>query len=545
MRRKRFAFEEKKRLEKVEMEEPCLNPPSISCSILDAMNFISRSLPNSVRRCHHQHRRALYDGASSIRCVRDRGLDHAVERERSLKQVWSIKNLIKSEPSKSLPLNLITQSKDSLEIPTRPIEFLRKYPAIFQEFFPGSVNIHPHIKLTHEALTLDSEEQLLHDSVSYRENIADRLLKLLMIGKTNKIPLSVLDRLKWDLGLPQDYAKMIVPEFPDYFRVSNGGDAAMLELVCWSHELAVSEMEKKSLKGESEGFCLKYSNGFEMDKKHKKWIDEWQKLPYLSPYNNSMHLSSKSDESDKWVVGILHEVLSLCIGKKAEKENVLVLGEYLGLRSRFKRAFLQHPGIFYVSSKIGTHTVVLKEAYKRGALLGRCSMMEMRFKYIRLMNKVTEDEKSKGVHEKTSHDKKEKKSEKFDSEDCEDGNGEEDEDGDFSSDYDDEEERNEDKKEKSGGKLSCNTKFKENPSRSMPRRLAQRNSTRDMERSSPRPYRRSGRHRDIREGKEPNNGGGLDFNTKFEGKKPSRAMPMRLNRRKFKQNKDRSSTEIF
>nr|GMD77980.1 protein ROOT PRIMORDIUM DEFECTIVE 1 [Ipomoea batatas] len=448
------------------------------------MNFISRSLPNSVRRCHHQQRRTLYDGASSIRCVRDRGLDHAVERERSLKQVWNIKNLIKSEPSKSLPLNLITQSKDSLEIPTRPIEFLRKYPAIFQEFFPGSVNIHPHIKLAHEALTLDSEEQLLHDSVSYRENIADRLLKLLMIGKTNKIPLSVLDRLKWDLGLPQDYAKMIVPEFPDYFRVSNGGDAAMLELVCWSHELAVSEMEKKSLKGESEGFCLKYSNGFEMDKKHKKWIDEWQKLPYLSPYNNSMHLSSKSDESDKWVVGILHEVLSLCIGKKAEKENVLVLGEYLGLRSRFKRAFLQHPGIFYVSSKIGTHTVVLKEAYKRGALLGRCSMMEMRFKYIRLMNK-------------------------------------------------------------SGGKLSCNTKFKENPSRSMPRRLAQRNSTRDTERSSPRPYRRSGRHRDIREGKEPNNGGGLDFNTKFEGKKPSRAMPMRLNRRKFKQNKDRSSTEIF
>ncbi|XP_019182114.1 PREDICTED: protein ROOT PRIMORDIUM DEFECTIVE 1 [Ipomoea nil] len=493
------------------------------------MHFISRSLPNSVRRCHHQQRRrTLYDGASSIRCVRDRGLDHAVERERSLKQVWNIKNLIKSEPSISLPLNLITQSKDSLQIPTRPIEFLRKYPAIFQEFFPGSVNIHPHIKLTPEALTLDSEEQLLHDSVSYRENVADRLLKLLMIGKTNKIPLSVLDRLKWDLGLPQDYAKMIVPEFPDYFRVSNGGDAAMLELVCWSHDLAVSEMEKK---GESEGFCLSYSNGFEMDKKHKKWVDEWQKLPYLSPYNNPIHLSSKSDESDKWVVGILHEVLSLCIGKKAEKENVLVLGEYLGLRSRFKRAFLQHPGIFYVSSKIGTHTLVLKEAYKRGALLGRCSMMEMRFKYIRLMNKVTEDEKS-------SHDKKEKKPEKFD---CEDENGEEDEDedGDFNSDYDDEEEeRSEDKKEKNGGKSSFNTKFKENPSR----RLAQRNSTRNTKGSSPISSRRNGRHRDIREGKEANNGGRTNFNTKFEGKKPLRAMPMKLNGR---QNRERSSTEIL
>ncbi|KAG6404465.1 hypothetical protein SASPL_136713 [Salvia splendens] len=66
---------------------------------------------------------------------------------------------------------------------------------------------------------------------------------------------------------------------------------------------------------------------------------------------NAMHLRTKTDESDKWVVAVLHEVLNLCVGKKAEKESMLYLGEYMGMRPSFKRAFLEHPGIFYVSMR--------------------------------------------------------------------------------------------------------------------------------------------------------------------------------------------------
>ncbi|KAB1219815.1 hypothetical protein CJ030_MR3G009457 [Morella rubra] len=47
-------------------------------------------------------------------------------------------------------------------------------------------------------------------------------------------------------------------------------------------------------------FPMQSSRGFEMDKKLKKWVDEWQKLPYISPYENASHLPPKSDESDKW-----------------------------------------------------------------------------------------------------------------------------------------------------------------------------------------------------------------------------------------------------
>lgn len=355
-------------------------------------------LHNNRRLHHHQQRRRLYDAVASLKCVRDRGLDHAVEREKYLKPLLNVKNLIKSEPSKSLPLNIITQAKESLQVPTRPIEFIRNYPSIFQEFLPGGIGISPHIKLTPSVIDLDKEEEIMYQSADYKQDAATRLLKLLMISRTNKIPLDIIDRLKWDLGLAQDYVDTIVPEFPDYFRVINGGKGGFLELVCWNSELAVSVMQKEGI--EPIEFPLIQSSGFEMDKKYKKWVDEWQKLPYISPYEDAKHLLSKSDESDKWAVGVLHEILNLFVGKKAERDHVLVLGECLGLRPRFKLALLQHPMIFYMSNKIGTHTVVLKEGYKRGMLIERHIVTEMRHKYIKLMSIEKEEHSIKSEHQK-------------------------------------------------------------------------------------------------------------------------------------------------
>ena len=54
-----------------------------------------------------------------------------------------------------------------------------------------------------------------------------------MISKTNKIPLSIIECLKWDLGLPNNYEKTIVPEFPDYFRVVGGGNRDEDGVLSW------------------------------------------------------------------------------------------------------------------------------------------------------------------------------------------------------------------------------------------------------------------------------------------------------------------------
>ncbi|KAK6938492.1 Plant organelle RNA recognition domain [Dillenia turbinata] len=366
-----------------------------------------RPFSKNLRPRHHlQHRQTIFS-STEINPVRDRGLDHAVEKENNLKPLIAIKNFIKSEPAKSVPLPIIADNKLSLGIPFRAIDFIRRYPSVFIEFLPGNVGIHPHIRLTDEVLSLDAEEQLIYQSDSYRQQAADRVLKLLMLAQMNKIPLNVLEKLKWDLGLPDNYVEVLIPEFPDYFRVIGMDNSksslsynGILELVCWSNELAISEIEKNAMKGEvgySKGkpvsFPMQFSRGFEMDAKLKKWVNEWQKLPYISPYENASHLPPKSDEAEKWVVGVMHELLNLLVPKKTEKENLLCLAEYLGLRSRFKRALLNHPGIFYISSKIRTHTVVLREGYKRDLLIEKHPFMNLRYRYIHLMNTVKEDHK--------------------------------------------------------------------------------------------------------------------------------------------------------
>ncbi|XP_074279533.1 protein WHAT'S THIS FACTOR 9, mitochondrial [Silene latifolia] len=339
-----------------------------------------------------------------IKFVRDRGLDHAVEREKDLKPVINLKNLLKLEPSKSLPVSTIVDNNETLKIPYRPIEFIRSYPSVFEEFFPGDIRVHPHVRLTPESLDLDAQEQLIFNSETVRKNAADRLLKLLMLCRANEIPLRLIDRFKWDLGLPDNYVNSLVPEFPDYFQMKQGkhGDS-VLELVCWSDDMSVSVMEKMAKKvnkdyekGMPIEFPMRFSKGFEMDKKLKKWIDEWQKLPYLSPYENASHLPPNGDMTDRWAVGVLHELLHILGPKKTERENILCLGDYLGVKPRLKRAMAHHPGIFYLSSKIGTYTVVLKEGYRRGLLVDGNPLVDMRGKYIHLMHTVKEKSKQEG-----------------------------------------------------------------------------------------------------------------------------------------------------
>ncbi|KAJ8541657.1 hypothetical protein K7X08_002473 [Anisodus acutangulus] len=315
-----------------------------------------------------------------------------------------------------------------------------------------------------------------------------------MIGKVNKIPLHVVDKLKWDLGLCDNYVKIIVPEYPDYFQVNS--NELMLGLVCWSHELAVSFMQKQIMKCEKNedllvNFALKYSNGFEVDKKYKKWVDEWQKLPYISPYENAKHLPVKSDEADKWAVISLHEILSLCVGKTAEKDNLLLIGEYLGLRSWFKRALLLHPGIFYVSSKNGTHTVVLKEGYKRGMLIKKNSLMELRYKYVYLMNKATEDKNSKDTQQKSSHDLNEGDAKETD-DDMEEEEEDDDEDSDdVHNDYNDDESDNEARDVKHSQRLNLRTGVDD---RKPNRRLNSRTRDDDRNTSATSPRTSSGRN---------------------------------------------------
>ncbi|URE40428.1 Plant organelle RNA recognition domain [Musa troglodytarum] len=364
-----------------------------------------------------QPRRTFVD--ARVKWVRDRALDHAVEKEKHLQPFHALKDLLlfpssaasSSPPGPSLPLAFIASRAADLRLPFRAIRFIRLFPSAFIEELPppaAGATPRPVIRPTTALLSLHDDERRAFEAT--RPDAADRLLRLLMLSRRRRLPLCLVDRLRWDLGLPRDYARSLLPDYPDYFQIvpstTGVGGALDLELVLYRKDLAVSAMERYAMKtggynkGMSLAFPLYFSRGFDLEKKVRKWLDEWQKLPYISPYEDASNLAPKSDLAEKWMVAMLHEVLHLFVPKKTEKENLVLLGEHLGLPPGFRKVITHHPGIFYVSSKLKTQTVVLREAYRRDLLLGKHPLMGLRYQYIHLMHKGKETD-AKEKHSKS------------------------------------------------------------------------------------------------------------------------------------------------
>ncbi|CAK9165415.1 unnamed protein product [Ilex paraguariensis] len=358
--------------------------------------------------CRHLrlHIRTFVD--AKVKWIRDPYLDKAVQREKNLKSLLSLKTLIISHPSKTLPISTISPQKPHLNLPITATKFFQNYPSVFQIFQPSKPLSLPHVKLTLQALSLHRQETQILSSLSNKIDLAERLAKLLMLTKAQKLPLYVIEKLKFDLGLPHNYILTLLPDFPEYFHIcdmgikdSNGYEVFGLELVSWRDDLSVSAMEKRAMnmnfgskRGMRIGFPMNFPRGFDLEKKVRNWVDEWQNLPYISPYEDVFHLAPNSDQAEKWTVGVIHELLHLMVGKKAEKDSVFCLGDYLGFNKRFKKALVHHPGIFYISNKIRTQTVVLREVYMKDVLVEKHPLMGMRYrkrlKKLKKMRRIVE-----------------------------------------------------------------------------------------------------------------------------------------------------------
>ncbi|XP_016481612.1 protein WHAT'S THIS FACTOR 9, mitochondrial-like [Nicotiana tabacum] len=362
-----------------------------------------RFIATTTTVIHHHLRQQIRTFVNArIKWVRDPYLDKAVEKEKNLKPLLSLKNLILSHPSKSLPLRTISPLKPQLNLPTTALKFIQNYPFVFKTFRPPVPLSTLHVKLTPNALSLHNDETLFLSLSHYRKDLAQILAKLLMLTRAKRLPFYVIERFKFDLGLPRDYLLSFLPEFPEYFQIcqmgfkdSDGREVFGLELVKWREDLAVSVMEKR-VKSEDLGgrkrvhirFSMNLPRGFDLVKKVRNWVEEWQNLPYISPYEDAFHLAPNSDQAEKWTVGVIHELLSLLVSKKTERENIYCLGDYLGFGIRFRKALVHHPGIFYLSNKIRTHTIVLREGFNKNILVEKHPLMRMRYKYISLMNRV-------------------------------------------------------------------------------------------------------------------------------------------------------------
>ncbi|KAI5665071.1 hypothetical protein M9H77_24394 [Catharanthus roseus] len=352
---------------------------------------------------YYSQRRTLVN--VKLKWVKDPVLD-TVAGGRELKAACVLISLIATDPTGCVPVYNLSRCRgmlglsDDIKIST----FMRKYPNIFEEFHvrdSGGTRV-PWFRLSSEALEVYQEEIVAFQKCTI--DILNRLKKLLMMCRNRMLPLQTIDQLKWDLSLPFDYENSMVKRHPEWFRMvrlDDGRDG--LKLVQWDESLAFSHLEVNSSPAtenkEALAFPIGFTRGFGLKKKCIKWLEEWQKLPYTSPYVDASHLDPRTDVSEKRIVGVFHELLHLTIQKKIERKNVSNLRKPLGLPQKFTKAFERHPGIFYISKKGDTQTVILRETYDRNQLIEKHPLVDIRERYATMMKQGFLD-RSRGLYKK-------------------------------------------------------------------------------------------------------------------------------------------------
>ncbi|KAK9292179.1 hypothetical protein L1049_020139 [Liquidambar formosana] len=347
-----------------------------------------------------------------LKWAKDKALDAVVAGERELRAACILVSIISSNTNGCLPVYHLSRHQGQLGLPhdLKLSTFIRRYPTIFHEFhdLDSGGTLVPWFHLTPGALNLHQAELTILQKIQM--DLLNRLRKLLMLTRYRILPLQTIDQLKWDLGLPYDYHHSLISHHPELFSlVCLPDDRVGLKLLKWDECLAVSELQKNSTSQQKEedvrngtlAFPISFTRGFGLKRKCMEWLEEWQRLPYTSPYSDASHLDPRTDVSEKRIVGVFHELLHLTIQKKTERKNVSNLRKPLALPQKFTKVFERHPGIFYISKKSDTQTVVLREAYDRQQLLYKHPIVEIREKFSSMMKKGLLD-RSRGLYKKSA-----------------------------------------------------------------------------------------------------------------------------------------------
>ncbi|XP_042510120.1 protein WHAT'S THIS FACTOR 9, mitochondrial [Macadamia integrifolia] len=348
-----------------------------------------------------------------LKWVKDKALDDVVAREKDLRAACHLVSIIASDPYCCLPIYQLNRERGQLGLPhdLKVSTFIRRYPTLFREYpvvvGEGCSSV-PWFCLTDEALKLYQEE--LYILQQNEKNLIERLQKLLMLTRDRMLPLQTIDQLKWDMGLPNDYHDSLVSRYPQLFSlVRLVDDRIGLKLLQWDYRLAVSQLQnsaaavaedsKEQEDVQSLSFPIGFTRGFGLKRKCMQWLDEWQRLPYTSPYEYACHLDPRTDVSEKRIVGVFHELLHLTLQKKTERKNVSNIRKPLCLPQKFTKVFGRHPGIFYISQKCSTQTVILREAYCHQELLQKHPLVGIRERYADMM-KTGLLNRSRGLYKK-------------------------------------------------------------------------------------------------------------------------------------------------
>ncbi|KAF5198224.1 WHAT'S THIS FACTOR 9 protein [Thalictrum thalictroides] len=161
------------------------------------------------------------------------------------------------------------------------------------------------------------------------------------MSQEKKLPWKVIRGMQWYLGLPDKFLKDPVSNLDSSFKVVEMEDG-LQGLNVEIDEKKLSLLQKDVIKRGGEYLeaaplviPLYPSKGLRLKRKISYWLDEFQRLPYVSPYEDFQHLNRSSDNYEKRVVGVFHETLGLFVDHSAERKKLFCLRLYLGLPQKF------------------------------------------------------------------------------------------------------------------------------------------------------------------------------------------------------------------
>ncbi|KAK7270436.1 hypothetical protein RIF29_23566 [Crotalaria pallida] len=318
---------------------------------------------------------------------KDPDLESALSRNRRWIVNNQIKNIILRYPNHEIPLNALQKKFRTLDLQGTALNWVCKYPCCFEVLLHGDER---HCRLTKRMMSLVAEEESLKDSLELV--FLRRLVKFLMMSLHKRLNVLKINELKRSLGFPDDYLIRIVAKYPDLFRIVNhsGRRSSMeVELLHWDPDFAVSEVEAKARElGTRPCFSCSLPSS---------WVKSWERfqefnsVPYVSPYSDPRGLVEGSKEMEKRNVGFVHELLSLTLWKKASIVKLGHFGKEFLLPDKLNVLLLKHPCIFYVSNKYQIYTVLLREAYVGSQLVDKDPMVVVKEKFGELMQE--------GLHE--------------------------------------------------------------------------------------------------------------------------------------------------
>nr|POE89532.1 protein root primordium defective 1 [Quercus suber] len=192
-----------------------------------------------------------------------------IQRSEQLKTIISLKNCIAQDPNGCIPISQVSKRGLELGLPVKAAQFLRQYPAIFEEFIGPQYDL-SWFRLTQEAVEIDREEKRLFEDC--RDDLKNRIKRFILMSKRKALPLKIIQGMQWLVEKDDGLTGLAVESEKKIF--------SMVQRTAKKRGVYSGEPM------EAIEFPLFPAKGLRLRRKIEDWLREFQKLPYVSPYED-------------------------------------------------------------------------------------------------------------------------------------------------------------------------------------------------------------------------------------------------------------------